>query len=399
MSTEDAAFTEGKTGHRFFRLEAQGPEALRVAASLLFEHSTQWQPVGFGKAFPQRVALSTRGFSGIIDFWPEDLVARIGAGTSLQEVQKLLGREGLRVPATALHPQDHSLGALFSSAHRGWRSGSNRALRESVLGLTAIDGGGRVLKGGGRVMKNVAGYDLVRLHHGARGAFGVIIDLTIKLEALPQSQSAFLVPASSAGLAGLLSSLRLPAASLDPVVQLWLDEGACEKAGFAADGALLLQAEGWEPAVNTWAKGLPAGARRIEIEEILSRVDGDQSWWGRVFLGASSMLKAWPPLARRWRQWGLTPALVLDLQSGHSRVMLGGGDEQITAASELAGICREQGGGLFSEVSADVPPSSTASGDAPSLSTARVALEGRLKQAFDPAGLLPDPPRAVEVIS
>ncbi|HWA37679.1 MAG TPA: glycolate oxidase subunit GlcE, partial [Burkholderiales bacterium] len=63
------------------------------------------------------------------------------------------------------------------------------ALRDFVLGVKLVDGGGRLLGFGGQVMKNVAGYDVSRLVAGSLGTFGVIAEASIKVLPRPARET------------------------------------------------------------------------------------------------------------------------------------------------------------------------------------------------------------------
>ncbi|MDH5589639.1 MAG: hypothetical protein OEZ37_06295, partial [Gemmatimonadota bacterium] len=54
-------------------------------------------------------------------------------------------------------------------------------VRDHVLGLSVVTGDGRVLRLGGKVVKNVAGFDLVKLLVGSRGTLGVITSATLRV--------------------------------------------------------------------------------------------------------------------------------------------------------------------------------------------------------------------------
>ncbi len=392
-------------------IRPEGREGFRLAVHRLRESLTPWQAVGSSAAKPGRVALSTASFGEILDLWPEDLVARIGAGADLDALEKRLAARGLRIPATSLRSGPRTLGGLFAAGERGWRGRPHQRLRESVLGITVVDGQGRVLKGGGRVMKNVAGYDLVRLHHGARGAFGVITDLTMRLEALPQSAAAFALQTRREEIPEALAARRLPAASMDPVVQLWLDGAAARWSGHGPEGLLVVGVEGWDESVGKWTGALPDSATPVDPAALLETLDHEAIWAGRIFLGPAALLEVWPRWKARWSP--VEASLVVDLSTGHARVLIHRESPVRNAAViELARLCRERGGALFAEreripspaaqsprascgldspgISPDSPGNS--SGESAAAPSPARALKGRLKQIFDPQGLLPPLP-------
>src|SRR5690606_17285476 len=61
------------------------------------------------------------------------------------------------------------------------------ALRDLVIGMTVVRADGVVARSGGRVVKNVAGYDLAKLHTGGFGTLGVIASVAFRLHPLPNS--------------------------------------------------------------------------------------------------------------------------------------------------------------------------------------------------------------------
>jgi glycolate oxidase FAD binding subunit len=77
------------------------------------------------------------------------------------------------------------LGATVATATAGPFAASLGRPRDLAIGLECVDGTGRVVRAGGRVVKNVAGFDLVRLMTGQWGTLGVITAVDLRLRARP----------------------------------------------------------------------------------------------------------------------------------------------------------------------------------------------------------------------
>jgi len=139
--------------------------------------------------------LTTAGLSGIRLYEPGALTMVAGAGTPLAEVEASLANEGQRL---AFEPMDHrgllgtegtpTIGGVFAANVSGPRRVQVGAARDFLLGVRFVDGNGHVIRNGGRVMKNVTGYDLVKLMAGSYGTLGILTEVSLKV--LPATQAA-----------------------------------------------------------------------------------------------------------------------------------------------------------------------------------------------------------------
>jgi glycolate oxidase FAD binding subunit len=113
-----------------------------------------------------------------------------------------------------------------------------------TVGLTYVSGTGDVIHGGGRVVKNVAGFDLVRLSIGAWGTLGVITSATVRLRARPEADHtvAVTLPSESDALGTLLSMIR--AASLEPLAAELLSATCAQRIGLGNRALLLVRLAG-----------------------------------------------------------------------------------------------------------------------------------------------------------
>jgi glycolate oxidase FAD binding subunit len=126
----------------------------------------------------------------------------VAAGTPLAEVNAALAAEGQRL---SFEPMDHrvllssrgepTIGAVAACNIGGPRRIVTGACRDSMLGVRFVDGTGEVIRNGGRVMKNVTGYDLVKLMCGSWGTLGVLTELSIKVQPQPERAITLLIDA------------------------------------------------------------------------------------------------------------------------------------------------------------------------------------------------------------
>jgi glycolate oxidase FAD binding subunit len=127
-------------------------------------------------------------FSRVLEYTPEDMTVTVEAGLALGELQRRLARSGQWLPLDPPRSNTLTIGALLDSDASGPRRYGYGPPRDHLIGLRVVLADGRLVHSGGKVVKNVAGYDLMKLFVGARGSLGVIVEATFKLLPLPESE-------------------------------------------------------------------------------------------------------------------------------------------------------------------------------------------------------------------
>ena len=148
-----------------------------------------------GRPLQTGVSVTTENLNGITLYEPTELVLSARAGTPLTEIEETLAEndQQLAFEPVDLGPmlgQDAGLGtigAVFAANLSGSRRIQVGAARDHLLGIRAVSGRGEVFKSGGRVMKNVTGYDLCRGIAGSWGTLAVMSEVTMKV--LPRAQA------------------------------------------------------------------------------------------------------------------------------------------------------------------------------------------------------------------
>ncbi|OOC52974.1 MULTISPECIES: FAD-binding oxidoreductase [Nocardiopsis] len=134
---------------------------------------------------PRRLDLlvDTAGLSWI-EHIAGDLVVEVGAGTPVAELYGVLAAAGQRLSMDPVRAGG-TVGGMVATGVSGPRRLLGGALRDLVIGMTVVRADGVVARSGGRVVKNVAGYDLAKLHTGGLGTLGVIASVALRLHPLP----------------------------------------------------------------------------------------------------------------------------------------------------------------------------------------------------------------------
>jgi glycolate dehydrogenase FAD-binding subunit len=182
--------------------------------------------------------LSLAAHVGIVEYTPGDLTLTARSGTTLDEIERVTRAEQQWL---ALDPFGASgtLGATVATASSGPLSQMFGTPRDNVLGLEFVSGDGAVVRGGGRVVKNVAGFDLVRLLVGSWGTLGVITEVTVRLRSIPEADRSFALalPDRPMGLEERIEAVRR--AALAPWALELLNAALAGQLG-VGDGTTLL---------------------------------------------------------------------------------------------------------------------------------------------------------------
>lgn len=265
-------------GDPLLAVRPSSEEEVAVALRLAGEHRVPVRPVGQGRengdavrrALPgSELRLGTGRMMAGLDHVPEDLQVRVPAGVSLEDLSRALASHGHWLPADPPGGGGVSMGGIVASGVSGPLAACYGRIRDQLLGLTLVDGGGRLLPLGGRVVKNVAGFDLVRLAAGSRGALGVITSVTLRLFPLPTRERTLewsvRDPRALAELREVLMGTGVPLAALEAVV---------EPPGHGI--TLLSRLQGSAEAVDAMTRILErAGGEAARVLE----GDASRAWW------------------------------------------------------------------------------------------------------------------------
>jgi glycolate oxidase FAD binding subunit len=214
-----------------------------------------------GRPVRSDARLSLHALRGIVEYVPGDLTLTAGAGTPIADLQAAAAEHRQFVPLDPWGGDAGSLGATLATATAGpWSSGYG-LVRDLVLGVELVTGDGRVVRGGGRVVKNVAGFDLVRLTVGAWGTLGAITQATVRLRALPEVDETIAVAASGLQPDALMVAVR----ELQPVAAELLSPALAAALELGDEATLLVRVSGNAALVAHQRRAVTALGRHLTL--------------------------------------------------------------------------------------------------------------------------------------
>lgn len=187
-----------------------------LAAVIAEAHQQRWRLLICGHAsklhwggLTQQIDLvvCTQRLNRVVAHAAGDLTVTVEAGLSLATLQAELAKFRQFVALDPAYPEAATLGGLIATRDGGSLRHRYGSLRDMCLGITLIRADGQAAKAGGRVVKNVAGYDLMKLMTGAFGTLGVIAEVTLRLYPLPESSTTVLMSGTETQITDLTRTL------------------------------------------------------------------------------------------------------------------------------------------------------------------------------------------------
>jgi len=197
------------------------------------------------------IVLSLEKLNRILEVSRADMVAVVEPGVILETLQSAVEEQGLFYPPDPNSQAICSIGGNLAHNAGGPRALKYGVTRDYVLGVEAVLPGGELIRAGHRSWKGVAGYDVTQLLVGSEGTLAVIVRATLKLLPLPRRVETLLAlfPSedhAARAVQAIFGAGLLPRACelLDATVMEAVSPRAPFKFPAGVGGALLLEHDG-----------------------------------------------------------------------------------------------------------------------------------------------------------
>lgn len=226
------------------------------------------------------IALSTQHLNRLIDHAVGDLTVTVEAGMPFATLQAVLAAQGQFLAIDPAYPDQATIGGVLATGDTGSLRHRYSSVRDMVLGLEFGRADGQLAKAGGRVVKNVAGYDLMKLFTGSYGTLGVITQVTLRVYPLPESSQTVVLTGDGAAIAQVAQQLLRSA--LTPVSVDLVSAAAGAAWGWGAGDALVVRFQGMAASVQTQVATIAAWGRSHQLTVVDYDQTADGALWERL---------------------------------------------------------------------------------------------------------------------
>ncbi|MBW4653301.1 MAG: FAD-binding oxidoreductase [Kaiparowitsia implicata GSE-PSE-MK54-09C] len=366
-------------------------------------HGEGWRvlPCGYGSklswgglAQDVQVVLSTQRLNRVLDHAVGDMTVTAEAGMPLAVLQQTLARQGQWLPLNPFYGDRTSLGGMVATGDAGSLRQRYGTVRDLLIGLSLVRADGQVAKAGGRVVKNVAGYDLMKLLTGSWGTLGLLTQLTFRTYPLPETSRTVVVTGSAEAIA--LLGQALLASSLTPTDAEWVVAPGLDWSATPAQISLVCRFQSIAVSVETQADQLSQMAAALSLPCQIYRDDAEATLWRAI---AQQWDNEAPALTCKFGVLPVRAAQVLDKMQamvsidvaainagsgvGHLQVPIT--DDAAQCITHLRQLCNAQGGFL---TLLRAPAALKQQVDVWGYTGNAIALMHGIKHQFDPQNLL-----------
>jgi glycolate oxidase FAD binding subunit len=260
-----------------------------LAAIVVCAHQQGWRILPCGHATKLHwggigdevtLVVSTERLDRLIEHAVGDLTVTVEAGISFAQLQATLAQAGQFLAIDPSYADRATMGGIVATADTNSLRHRYNSVRDMLLGISFVRSDGERVKAGGRVVKNVAGYDLMKLLTGSYGTLGIITQLTFRVYPLPQASQTVVLHGQASEMATLTQTLL--SSALTPVSVDLLSSAASQKLEFGSSLSLMVRFQSLSESVAQQVDRLTELGQELGLSPMVYRETDEITLWKRA---------------------------------------------------------------------------------------------------------------------
>ncbi|MDJ0599354.1 MAG: FAD-binding oxidoreductase [Crocosphaera sp.] len=262
-------------------------ESLRDTVTIASENKWSMLPCGNGSKLSwggvvsdANLIISTQKLNQVIDHAVSDLTITVEAGIKLRDLQAILQPHNQFLPIDPAYPNNATIGGILATADTGsWRQRYG-GIRDLVLGLSFVRWDGEIAKAGGKVVKNVAGYDLMKLFTGSYGTLGIISTVTFRLYPIPEASGTLVMTGEAENISKMAQTLLQ--SGLQPTAAEIVSPSVVKALDLGEEMGLVVRFQSIPESVEAQSKQVQAIADKLNIQTTFCRDKIEKNLWKQL---------------------------------------------------------------------------------------------------------------------
>ena len=233
---------------------------------------------GLGKEID--LVVSTQKCDRIIEHAVDDLTVTVEAGVRLADLQAKLQQTNQFLPLDPAFPESATIGGILATADTGSLRQRYGGVRDLVLGISFVRGDGEIAKAGGRVVKNVAGYDLMKLFIGSYGTLGIISQVTFRTYPIPEASQTLVIRGAADSIKRAIKLLKN--SSLTPTAADLITASVAKKLEIAENMALMVRFQTINESIQAQSALLATILENLALEIVTYQGEAERVLWHQL---------------------------------------------------------------------------------------------------------------------
>lgn len=226
------------------------------------------------------LVVSTERINKLINHAIGDLTITVEAGMKFSELQAILAKANQFLALDPVVPQNATIGGIVATANTGSFRQRYGSVRDQLLGISFVRSDGEIVTAGGRVVKNVAGYDLMKLFTGSYGSLGVITQVTFRVYPTQKASETVLLIGDTDAISVVATTLR--SSALTPTQADLLSAQLLYNLGLGNGSGLIVRFQNIPESVAEQSNRLLGVAKNLGLKGMKFSDSEESNLWERL---------------------------------------------------------------------------------------------------------------------
>ena len=266
------------------------PQTQSQLAEVISEaHRNKWHvlPCGNGSklkwgslAKSVDIVVSTQRLNKIINHAVGDLTLTVEAGVKFADIQSTLAKHNQFLALNPTEPELATIGGVIATGDTGSLRQRYGSVRDQLLGVNFVRADGQVARAGGKVVKNVAGYDLMKLFTGSYGILSIITEATFRVYPMQSASRTAVLMGSFEAISQVAETIR--GSALTPIQADLLSSQLVSSMELGKALGLIIRFESIPESVEEQLNKVLQIGEKLGLSKVVFSEKAEQDLWHRL---------------------------------------------------------------------------------------------------------------------